>query len=131
MKRCWTDVVFPCLRQCLPAPSQRSRPTACNGSFWKRIWGFPLLVKWGGGFAGSIPKRTNCERTGMVLECLFVVLQPNLSSLEQMVYCEQGFVFEKIGLLGSVDAVLCYGKLQKGDRLIHIHTYISSLFGHT
>ena len=35
------------LHQCLLAPSQRSRSTACNASLWERIWWFPLLGKWG------------------------------------------------------------------------------------
>ena len=38
MKLCCTDVVF------LASPSHRSRPTACNGSFWERSWWFTLFA---------------------------------------------------------------------------------------
>ena len=119
VKRCWANVVFSVFAP-VPstvAPSQSSKPTACNGSFWERIWGFTLLAKWR--VVGLIPGRTNSEGAWIFHHGP----RPNLSALEQSwlhdrqwcvasqvcLYGRQNRTLRKTSPLGPVDAVSFHG----------------------
>ena len=71
------------LLQCHLAPSQRSRPTAYNASFWQRIrWcDFPTCEV---EVDGPIPGRTNCERARNGPGYLFMTSKPKISVVKHI-----------------------------------------------
>ena len=81
VKHCWADVVFPAS---VPVPSsfepKKRRTHACNGSFWERVWLFPLIVNCE---TVRFPKASFAKGPGMALGYLVMVSNPNLSNPEQ------------------------------------------------
>ena len=119
--------------QWLLAPSQKTDPQLAMSSFWRGFGDFPYL--WSGGCRFESRKDHLRKRPKMVLECLFMVFQCNLSALEllawqpmmchgQVCSCgQENRLLWKTSPLSPVDAVPFHGH-RHSQRATIKHKYI-------